>query len=59
MAVNVFHDAPRVKIMYFFEKVITALQNLENHKVLLEDPAWLGLKGPYQGYQKTLINKDF
>ena len=47
------------KIMYFFEKVITALQNLENHKVLLEDPAWLGLKGPYQGYQKTLINKDF
>ena len=24
--------------MYFLEKVNTALQNLENHKVLLKDP---------------------
>ena len=30
--------------MHFLEKVITALQNLENHKVLLEDPV-----GPNEG----------
>ena len=30
--------------MYFLEKVKTALQNLENHKVLLEDPV-----GPNEG----------
>ena len=30
--------------MYFLEKVKTALQNLENHKVLLKDPV-----GPNEG----------
>ena len=30
--------------MYFLEKVNTALQNLENHKVLLKDPL-----GPNEG----------
>ena len=44
MTINVFHDVQRVKRMYFLEKVKTALQNLENHKVLLEDPV-----GPNEG----------
>jgi len=38
MTINVFHDVQRVKECIFLEKVNTALENLENHKVLLKDP---------------------
>ena len=39
MTINVFHDVQRVyRLYFFFEKVNTALRNLEYHKVLLKDP---------------------
>ena len=38
MTINVLHDVQRVQRMYFLEKINTALQNLENLKVLLKDP---------------------
>ena len=44
MTINVFHDVQRVEIMHILEKVKTALQYVENHKVLLKD-----LVGPNEG----------
>ena len=45
MTINVFDEIQRVQRMYFLERVKTALQNLENQKVLLKDPV-----GPNDGF---------
>ena len=54
MTTNMFHDVKRVMRMYFLEKINTALQNLENHKVLLK-----GSEGPNEGSWLALASLEF
>ena len=46
MTINMAHDFQRVSRMSFLEKDKTALQYLENHKVLLKDPV-MPNEGPW------------